>query len=359
MQLPSPPIFWKTGLSALGVPPELYSEPPTPTELTLLRVTRRAMATTFEIAFPYGTPHALEAAEDALDRIDEIEDQLTVYRDHSEISRLNAHAANAFIPVESGLFHLLNTAAAITRETAGAFDIAIGSLIKAWGFFRREGRVPPQAELKQARHASGMKHVLLDLESSAVKFRVPGLELNFGAIGKGYALDRAGELLRSKWGIRSALLQAGGSSVLALGAPPGQPAGWSVAVRHPTDDNRTLGTIRLHDQALGTSAATFQYFIHRGRKLGHLLDPRTGWPATGTACASVVAQTATEADAYSTAFFVLGPTGSREFCRSRPHLAAVLLPDSATAEPGTVNLTAGQYHPPGLRDLLAVCAAEV
>lgn len=359
MPFPSQNTFWQHGLSALGVPPELYSLPPTSTESTLLRTTWRAMATTFEIAFPYGTPHALDAAEEAFDLIDTIEDQLTVYRPQSEVCELNRSAPTGFVPVESGLFDLLRTAATITRDTAGAFDIAIGTLIKAWGFFRREGRVPPREELAHARTASGMKHVLLDAETSAVKFRVPGLELNLGAIGKGYALDRVGEMLRNRWGISSALLQAGGSSVLALGTPPGQPAGWSVTIRHPTHEQRTLGTIRLRDQALGTSAATFQYFMHRGRRLGHLLDPRTGWPAAGTACASVVAQTATEADALSTAFFVLGPTESRAFCRSRPHLAAVLLPDTAGAEPGTVNLTAHQYLPPGLRDVLSAAADEV
>ncbi|MCZ2341324.1 MAG: FAD:protein FMN transferase [Bacteroidales bacterium] len=359
MSFPAQHILWKHGLSALGVPPGLFAEPPPTPELTLLRVSQRAMATTFEIAFPYGTPDAIAAAEDAFELIDTIEDQLTVYRSHSVISTLNVSAMSGFVTVEPGLFDLLRTAATITQETAGAFDITIGSLIKAWGFFRREGCVPPAAELKRARTASGMKHVLLDAETSSVKYRVPGLELNLGAIGKGYALDRAGERLRTRWGISSALLQAGGSSVLALGTPPGQPAGWPVTIRHPTNDHRTLGTIRLSDQALGTSAATFQYFMHKGRRLGHLLDPRTGWPAQGTACASVVTQSATVADALSTAFFVLGPTESRAFCRSRPHLAAVLLPDTVGAEPGTVNLTAHQYLPPGPRDVFLAHADEV
>lgn len=293
-------------------------------DTTLLRFTRRAMATTFEIDIPYGTPDALAAAEDAFDVIDELEDQMTVYRDSSEVSQLNRDAVDRAVPVEPGLFGLLNQAAAITRETAGAFDLAIGRLIKVWGFFRRAGAVPPPVELRAARQASGMRHVILDAASTSVKFRVPALELNLGAIGKGYALDRAAERLK-QWGIRSALLHAGGSSVLALGTPPGLPRGWLVAIRDPLDESRTLGTVHLTNRALGTSAATYQFFEHRGKKLGHLLDPRTGWPASGTACATVAAPTAAEADAYSTALFVLGPTAAREFCCSRPHLDAVLL----------------------------------
>lgn len=288
-------------------------------DLTLVRVSRRAMATRFEVALPFGTPHAVEAAEAALDAIDDLESQLTVYRDDSEVSRLNATAADGPVAVEPRLF-----------------DLAAGALVKAWGFFRREGRVPPPAELGAARAASGTRHVVLDPGSRTVKFRRRGLELNLGAIGKGYALDRAAEVLREGWGVRSALLSGGGSSVYAIGTPPGDPRGWPVEVRHPWRDD-ALATVRLTDQGFGTSAATFQFFEYNGRKLGHLLDPRTGWPAAGTASASAVAPTAADADALSTAFFVLGADAAREFCRPRPHVAAVILPDTDAAEPAIMN----------------------
>ena len=325
--------------------------PPGPADTTLLRVTRRAMATTFEITLPADTPHALAAAEDALDLVDELEDRLTVYRDTSEVSRLNAAAADTTVRINADLFGLLATAAGLTRDTAGAFDIATGALIKAWGFFRREGKVPPAKELAAARACSGMRHVILNSAENTVKFRTRGLELNLGAIGKGFALDRVGERLRTHWNIRSALVHAGGSSALAIGTPPGRPNGWPIAVRHPADDQRTLGTVHLNDRALGTSAATYQCFEHRGKMLGHLLDPRTGWPASGTACASVVAATAAEADAYSTALFVVGPAEAARYCRPRPHLGAVILPDTIGAEPGTLNLSETEYTPPGLREL--------
>lgn len=305
----------------------LPEEPPRLGNLTLVRVSRRAMATTFEIALPYGTPDAVEAAEDALDLIDDLEDQLTVYRDHSEVSRLNASAADGPVVVEDRLFDLLTDAAMLTNETAGAFDPATGALVKAWGFFKREGRVPPPVDLAAARECSGMRHVVLNVEKRTVKFRRRGLELNLGGIGKGYALDRAAELLRTKWGVTSALLHGGGSSVYALGSPPNR-SGWPVAIRHPSK-KRSLGTVRLTDQGFGTSAATFQFFVYNGKKLGHLLDPRTGWPAAGTASASCVAPTAAAADALSTAFFVIGADAAIMHCRPRPELGAVVLPDDA------------------------------
>ena len=303
------------------------------------------MATTFEVAIPSGHPAAVAAAEDALDLIDDLEDQMTVYRDHSEVSRLNATAALGPVAVEPHLFDLFATCTGWTRETDGTFDIATGALVKAWGFHRREGRVPTPRERAAAMAMTGSRHLILNADAKAVKFRVPGLEINLGAVGKGYALDRAAELLREKWGVASALLHGGGSSVRAVGCPPGDPRGWPVALRHPSEPGHTLGTVYLRDRGLGTSAATYQFFEYNGRKLGHLLDPRTGWPVEGTASASVTAPTAAEADAMSTAAFVLGASGAERLTRLRPHLGAVVLCEAASGLAPTVyNLP--DYTPP-------------
>lgn len=307
----------------------LFDPPPEDAaELQLVRVSRRAMATTFEIALPFGTPLAVEAASDALDLIDSLEEQLTVYTDTSEVAVLNATAFESPVPVEPRLFQLLHRCAVLTSETAGAFDAACGALIKCWGFYKREGRIPTEPELIAAVNRCGFRHVILSPEPQSVRYRRVGLEINLGAIGKGYALDCAAELLRTHWGIRSAILHGGGSSVLAMGTPPGISRGWAVAIRHPGESG-TLGVVHLKDQALGTSAATFQYFEYNGRRYGHVLDPRTGRPADGTASASCVAPTAADADALSTAFFVAGTEWAIGYCRPRPHLAAVMLPDGA------------------------------
>jgi thiamine biosynthesis lipoprotein len=270
---------------------------------------------------------------------------MTVFRDHSEVSRLNASAASGSAEVEPRLFELLSRCAVWTRETGGAFDIATGALTKAWGFYRRDGAVPPADDLIAAMRATGFRHVVLDETRTAVKFRVAGLELNLGAVGKGYALDRAAELLRSKWGVRTALLHGGGSSVYAIGGPPGDGRGWPIRLKHPTESAEPLGAVRLSNAGLGTSAATFQFFEYKGRKLGHLLDPRTGWPAEGTASASVLAPTAAEADAMSTAAFVLGADGAERLTRLRPALGAVILSDESPA-PHAFNLAPDLYSPP-------------
>jgi FAD:protein FMN transferase len=309
-----------------------------PDDVALVRLGRRAMATTFEVILPFGTPAAVEAGEDALAEIDRLEAQLTVYRDSSEVSALNHSAAVAWVPVEPRLFGLFLLAARLNEETEGAFDISVGALIKAWGFFRRRGRVPSEVERAEVRQRSGMRHVQLDRERRAVHYAVPGLEINLGSIGKGYALDRAGELLRERWSISSCLLHGGHSSILALGSEPGQQRGWSVGIRHPWAQERRLATVRLRDRALATSAATFQHLEYNGRKLGHILDPRTGWPAEGLASATALAPTAAEADALATAFFILGADGARAYCARRPDVAAVLLPPGEEARLIVLNL---------------------
>lgn len=313
--------------------------PPRPVEAALLRVGRRAMATQFEILLPFGRPDAQAAAEDALDLIDQFEDQLTVFRDTSEVSRLNRLAATAPVPVEAGLFELLGLSARLTAATEGAFDITAGALIKTWGFFRRQGRVPTETERAAVLERVGMRHVALDPARRTVRFTRPGVEINLGSIGKGYALDRAGDRLRGAWGVSSALLHGGTSSVLALGSSPGDPQGWTVALKHPWEPRR-LALVKLRDRALATSAATWQHFEYNGRKYGHLLDPRSGEPAEGVASATAFAPTAAEADALATAFFINGPGFARRYCAAHPEAAALTLADGSDAAPEAIGLDA-------------------
>ena len=254
-------------------------------------------------------------------------------------------AAEAEVPVEERLFQLLLAAERLTRETSGAFDVTAGPLIKAWGFFRRQGRVPTPSERQAALDCVGMRYVELNAESRTVRFRKPGVEINLGSIGKGYALDRSAEFLRTH-GVGNALLHGGGSSVLALGAQPGDAGGWPIGIRHPWAETKRLGQVHLHDRALGTSAATHQHFEYNKRKLGHLLDPRTGQPAEGMASASALAGTAAEADALATAFFVLGLEKSRLFCQTHPSVGAVVLPAGENAEPVQLGLPSGVASAP-------------
>ena len=163
----------------LAAADELVPEAQAPAEdLALLRAARRAMATRFEILLPYGTPDALTLAEAAFDEIDRLEQQLTVYRETSELSRLNRLAPLMPVPVEQGLFDLLSLAALVTRETEGAYDITAGALIKAWGFYRGPRRVPADEERAEALAKVGMQHVVLDPETRDAAIRTKRANLS-------------------------------------------------------------------------------------------------------------------------------------------------------------------------------------
>ncbi|MEO8495580.1 MAG: FAD:protein FMN transferase [Planctomycetota bacterium] len=305
----------------------------------LIQIERRAMACEFQVLLNAGqNPGATEAALDAMDVIERLEDQLSWFRDTSELTRINRTAAASPVIVEHRLFQLLAEAISLSEQTGGAFDITAGPLWKLWGFNRREGKVPSEADIQQTLEQTGSRHVHLASETQTIQFARDGVELNLGAIGKGYALDRCAEHLVSA-GVEAFLIHGGQSSMLARGSRSGlSETGpcWTVALRHPLKPDQRLAEIYLRDRALGTSGSGNQFFHFGGRRYGHVLDPRTGWPADDLLSATVLAPTAAQADALATGFFVMGLDSSLEFCRSRPELGALLV--SAGEQAGSLEL---------------------
>jgi thiamine biosynthesis lipoprotein len=292
----------------------------------LVRAHRPAMGSSFEVRLPAGMPGAVDLACRALDLIDVLEAQMTVYRDDSEISRLNAAAHLEPVAVEPGLFRLLQGALNLSRETGGAYDVTSGALSEAWGFVKGPKRVPDPADLADARARTGWQHLQLDAERRTVAFDREGIRINLGSIGKGYAIDRAVEVLRAYWWPTSGLVHGGRSSLFALGSPPGQFGGrWEITLRNPFQPESPLGVFRLRNRALGTSGTAFQQFVVDGREYGHIIDPRSGEPALGPASVTVLAPTAAAADALSTAFYLLGPDATADYVEAHPEIGAVIV----------------------------------
>jgi thiamine biosynthesis lipoprotein len=185
-----------------------------------IALARHAMATRFELVLHGERDAALRAAgEEALAEIDRLENQLSLYRPGSEIAQLNARAAREAVRVSPEVFALLQQAAALTTITEGAFDITIAPLVRCWGFMESQGRQPAPAELAAARDVVGMHHVQFDAPERTIRFTRPGVMLDLGAIGKGYAIERGVEILRDA-GVTSALFHGGTSTIYALGQPP-------------------------------------------------------------------------------------------------------------------------------------------
>jgi len=287
-----------------------------------LRIQRRAMACSFEMTLDQADAAFIPAAQAALNQIEAIEAQLTVFRETSAIVELNTHAAAAAMPCDAELFALLSHCAALSRDTDGAFDITSTPLSRCWGFLRREGRVPAEHEIAAARALVGMHHVQLNAAQSSVRFSRQGIELNLGAVGKGYALERVADTLRSS-GVGRALLSAGRSSLLAIGH---HGRGWSIDLVSPRRP-APLARVWLRDAALGTSGAGAQFATIDGKRYGHVIDPRSGEPSEGMLSASVICPSATDADALSTAFLVGGPSLAQRYCEQHPGVLALLTPD--------------------------------
>ena len=242
---------------------------------------------------------AVEAAFAELRRLDHM---LSNYRPDSEWSEVNRYAAERTVKVSQEFFDLLSACLEYSRRSEGAFDISVGPLMKAWGYYGGSGSLINDAAVQETLAHVGYSHILLNSADRSVRFDRAGMEIDPGGIGKGYAIDRMIEVLRRN-GIERALVSAAGSSIYALGSPPGQ-NGWQIRIRDPKKAGNSADRIVLKDQSLSTSGNSEKFFRVNGQVYGHILDPRTGYPARGVLLVSVVAPRALDSEAWTKAFFV-------------------------------------------------------
>jgi FAD:protein FMN transferase len=301
-----------------------------------VQLARHAMATRFELVLHGSDVAALRAAgEEALNEVDRLENQLSLYRPGSEIAQLNARAAREAVRVSPELFALLQHAQRLHAETDGAFDITVAPLVRCWGFMDNQGQMPSPEAVAEARSKVGMEQVQFDAANLTIRFARTGVMLDLGAIGKGYAVERGAELLREA-GVTSALFHGGTSTACAIGHPPGAEA-WTVGIERPPAVVGAirfpdLPVVRLRDESLSASAVWGRSFQLEGRNFGHVIDPRTGQPVEGAWLSAVVLPATTETDALSTALLTLGSAGLERLTSRRPGLRAVLVAQSGDCE---------------------------
>jgi thiamine biosynthesis lipoprotein len=297
---------------------------PAPAAGTLVRyeASHNAMGTVFTVA-AYGRDgdYLGEVAEEVFEEVDRLDAQMSNYKPASELSVINREAGRREVVVEPGLFQLLRDSVRYGEETGGAFDPTVGPLIRRWGFFGGHGRLPSRQEIAQVLMSIGYRHLKLDEARRTIRFDQNGLELDLGGIAKGYAVDRAVEILRSN-SITAALVSSGTSSIYALGSPPGE-RGWRVTVRDPLDARKPADVFRLQNYSLSTSGSYEKFFKIGGKTYCHIVDPRTGWPVQNMLATVALAPSATRSDALSTSFFVLGVESSRKYLASHPDLMIV------------------------------------
>jgi thiamine biosynthesis lipoprotein len=265
-----------------------------------------AMGATFSVVL-YGRERAaMDAAIDAaFAEVARLDALLSNYRAESEWSEVNRRAAEEPVRVSPELFQLLSMCMATSRASEGAFDIAVGPLMKLWGFYKGSGRLPSRAEVDEVLPRVGWRHVVLDAENRTVRFDCAGVELDPGGIGKGYAVDCMVDELRRR-GFNSALVAGSESTVYGMGTPPEEPRGWRVGIKDPRNRRRTVDEVFLNDASLSTSGSTEKFFRAEGRVYSHIMDPRTGFPAEASGSVAVVAPRAIDSEAWAKPYFILG-----------------------------------------------------
>ncbi len=279
---------------------------PSQPESLRLEKSADAMGSTYSIAL-YGEDRVrMEAAVDAaFDEVRRLDDMLSNYKPDSEWTEVNRNAAGKPVPVSSELFQLLSDCIEYSRESEGAFDISVGPLMKVWGFYKGSGHLPHRPEVLAALTKVGYRHIELDPKAKTVRFDRPGVELDPGGIGKGYAVDRMVDVLR-KNGFTTALVAGSGSSIYGMGAPPDEPKGWRIDIRNPWAPSKVSTEVFLKDMSMSTSGSYEKFFRAEGKIWAHIMDPRTGYPARGSVSVSVIAPRTLDSEAWAKPYFVNG-----------------------------------------------------
>jgi thiamine biosynthesis lipoprotein len=281
---------------------------------TLVAVARShyAMGTMFDVLVYHASRDDAERAiQRAVDEVVRLDGVMSHYKADSDLSRLNRAARGGYVRVDSSLYDVIREANTFARLSGGKFDVTIAPVMKLWNKAAGDGRPPSADEIAEARRCIGYEKIELQ-PPDRIRFASECLEIDLGGIGKGYAVDRALAILESA-GIQHALVNAGGSSIAAMGAPPGQ-AGWPVLVAPGRHERRVL----LHGNSISTSeqkggANTF----------GHIFDPHRGAPVENGMSVSVVAPRATVSDALSTTLLTLPLTEARSLLAHCPDVAAL------------------------------------
>jgi thiamine biosynthesis lipoprotein len=265
-----------------------------------------AMGATFSIVL-YGSDEtsmnqAIDAAFEEVQRLDEL---LSNYKPTSEWSRINREAAAHPVAVSPELFHLLSDCLEYSRASEGTFDLTVGPLMRAWGFFSGDRQVPSPELLRETLELVGYQHVQLNSRGRTVRFDRRGVEIDPGGVGKGYAVDRMVEILRAR-GFRDALVAASGSSIFALGNPAEEPRGWPISIADPWDHRRNAAQVFLKNESLSTSGTYEKSFRVAGHRYSHIMDPRRGVPAESAVQVSVIAPRGIESEVWAKPYFIQG-----------------------------------------------------
>lgn len=280
----------------------------------------------------YGA-NASEAIDAAIARIGEIEQMASASIDTSDISQINQAAGEDYVKVHPEVLKMIETAIKYNELTGGAFDITLGPLIKLWAIGTDDEKVPSAEQIASALALAGTDKISINESDSSVKLMEAGMSIDLGGIAKGFAADEVLRIFKS-YGIESALINMGASSIYTLGQKPDGTL-WSVAIQHPriTDSQEYLGVVKMPEMALSTSGDYERYFIQDGKRYHHILSPSTGYPSdSGVMSVTIVVDSSIAdcnmlADILTKATFILGVEKGFEIIDSMSGVACLAVTD--------------------------------
>ncbi len=313
-------------------------------ELKLFKKASLSMGTVFETTIYAPDKYIAEKTfNEVFQEINRLDYLMSNYKKESVLSELNRNASAEPTNCNKELASVIEQSLQYSDITDGAFDITIGPLMKKWGFFKKEGRIPGKEELESALESVSYKSIIIEEKTikSLVKnpgtvktvfFKNPGTQIDLGGIGKGYAVDRAISVLKQN-GINSALINFAGN-IYTFGTPPGKDS-WAIGLQHPRESEGLLGTFEIKDKAVSTSGDYEKFFTIEGKRYSHIIDPRTGNPVKGIVSVTIVTGNATRADALSTGIFVLGLTKGIELIEQLSDVEGIIVYEDADSKLST------------------------
>lgn len=260
-----------------------------------------------------------ELVADVMREYHRVDDSMSTYKPDSEISRVNAHAADAPMVIGEELFSLVERSLELSVASGGAFDITYDSVGYLYDF--RAHQRPTDRQIEERLGAVDYRHVVLDRGKRTIFFKAKGVRINLGGVAKGYVVERAAAMLRAR-GVEHALLNAGGDTRV-IGDRRGQP--WIVGIRHPRVADEVVTRLPLVDEAISTSGDYERFFEENGHRYHHIINPVTGRPTEGILTVTVIGPDGTLTDGLGTAIFVLGAEKGLELIESYPAYETIIV----------------------------------
>jgi thiamine biosynthesis lipoprotein len=261
----------------------------------------------------------------AVAEISRIEKLISSWDDNSQTSEINRNAGIKPVKVDKELFDLIERAIGISKLTDGAFDISYASMDRIWKFDGSMTKMPSKEEITTSVEKVGYQNIVLDKKNSTVFLKLEGMKIGFGAIGKGYAADKAKKLLISK-NVSSGIINASGDMNTWGKQPNGNE--WKVAITNPMDKNKVFALLPITNGAVVTSGNYEKYVNFNGKRYTHIIDPRTGCPSTGIISVTVFAPIAELADALATSVFVMGKEAGLDRINQLPKIECIIIDDN-------------------------------